>query len=49
MVMMVSRFIYPSALRTTFFVVAVSMMSVGIERLLALRVSRRSTKWEYVG
>lgn len=49
MVMMVSRFIYPSALRTTFFVVAVSMMSVGIEQLLALRVSRRSTKWEYVG
>jgi hypothetical protein len=49
MVMLVSRFIYPSALRTAFFIVGVVMLSVGVERMLAGRVSSRSARWEYIG
>lgn len=49
MVMLVSRFIYPSALRTACFIAGVVMLSVGVERMLAGRVSSRSARWEYIG
>ena len=49
MVMLVSRFIYPSALRSAFFIAGVVMLSVGVERMLAGRVSSRSARWEYIG
>jgi hypothetical protein len=49
MIVVVSRFIYPSVLLTTSFIVTLSMLSLGIDRLLAVRVRSRSTMWEYVG
>jgi hypothetical protein len=48
-VMLLSRFIYPSALRTVSFIATLSLVSAAVEQLLLLRVRSRSATWEYLG
>jgi hypothetical protein len=49
LVMLVSRFIYSSAALTAAFIAGMVLLSAGVERLLAVRVTHRSARWEYIG
>jgi hypothetical protein len=49
MVMLVSRFIYSNAALTAVFIAGMVLLSAGVERMLAVRVTHRSGRWEYIG
>jgi hypothetical protein len=49
MVMLVSRYIYPSGALTAAFIMGMVLLSAGVERLLTVRVTNRSARWEYIG
>jgi hypothetical protein len=47
--MLVSRFIYSNAALTAVFIAGMVLLSAGVERMLAVRVTHRSGRWEYIG
>jgi hypothetical protein len=48
-VMLLSRFVYPSAFRTGFVIAGLVLLSLAIDRLLVARVTSLSMRWEYIG